>query len=231
MAVDGSNSGLATYLGLSNDDWKNTMIFCGLARLHGKELRIERKQWNMLLCSAELSTIILDRTQVGKATDIVGLQKRHYWIHLGNETDGIMNYILKRFLCWVDIRVEQIPDEELTARDIWLDSVTDMHDRNEEVKTWDILNQLELLSMKEEKKILVEQVKGWRGQKATTDEEKRRRKNVKDTKKTLNAKIKNMLTERKVLNSAYLTSFHLEAICRKVYNKEYKKRKTHKKDI
>jgi len=87
------------------------------------------------------------------------------------------------------------------------------------------------LSMKEDKKILVEQVKGWRGQKATTDEEKRRRKNVKDTKKTLNAKIKNMLAERKVLNSAYLTSFHLEASCRKVYNNEYKKRKTHQKDI
>ena len=71
-----------------------------------------------------------------------------------------MNYILKRFLCWVDIRVEQIPDEELTACDIWLDSVKNMHDRNEEVKTWDILNQLELISMKEIKKILVEQEKG-----------------------------------------------------------------------
>ena len=35
MAVDGSNCGLATYLGLSNEDWENTMVFCGLAKLHG----------------------------------------------------------------------------------------------------------------------------------------------------------------------------------------------------
>mmetsp|Transcript_5900 Transcript_5900/g.6457 ORF Transcript_5900/g.6457 Transcript_5900/m.6457 type:complete len:134 (+) Transcript_5900:142-543(+) len=85
MAVDGSNSGLATYLGLSNDDWKNTMIFCGLARLHEKELRIEGKQWDMLLSSAELPTIILDQLQVRKANDIVGLQKRQFRSIMGKE--------------------------------------------------------------------------------------------------------------------------------------------------
>ena len=91
MVVDGSNSGLATYLGLSNDDWMNIMLFCGLARLYGNSIGIDKKQWDMLLSSAGLPTIILDRTQVGKATDIVGLQKRQFWIHLGKGNDNAIN--------------------------------------------------------------------------------------------------------------------------------------------
>ena len=90
MAVDGSNSGLATHLGLSNDDWVHLMLFCGLARSYGKSLRIDRKPWDMLLSSVGLPTIILDRTQVGKATDIVGLQKRQFWIHLGKGNDNVI---------------------------------------------------------------------------------------------------------------------------------------------
>jgi len=63
----------------------NIMVFCGLARLHEKELRIEGKQWDMLLSSAELPTIILDQLQVRKANDIVGLQKRQFRSIMGKE--------------------------------------------------------------------------------------------------------------------------------------------------
>ena len=65
---------------------------------------------------------------------------------------GIMNHILKRFLKWVDVRVELIPEEELTARDIWLDEARDMADRNEEFKVWDVLNQIDLQTLISEKK-------------------------------------------------------------------------------
>ena len=106
-----------------------------------------------------------------------------------------------------------------------------MVDRKEELKIWDILNQLDLQSMIAEKKYLVEQEKSWRGVRAKSADEKAIRANIKEQKKNLNVTIKNLKAERKILNEAYLTSFHLETNFRKVYKKEYEKRKTHDKDV
>ena len=38
LSIEGSNSGLASYLQMTNDEWTNLMLFCGLAKRVGKSL-------------------------------------------------------------------------------------------------------------------------------------------------------------------------------------------------
>ena len=51
----------------------------------------------MLLSSAHLPTMILDKTRVGKAVgEIAELAKQQFWIHLGNGYDNVITQFKTR---------------------------------------------------------------------------------------------------------------------------------------